>query len=419
MKFIIKLFRYEPIFICNETMSIESNKMQLPRLLCISNVPIESSCHGSVVLYRLLQKYPPEKLQVIEYEKQKSILNRRLLGVRYHTISLGRSDFFPTRFTKLHSFFILCNAAKQYRKINKIHGSFSPEAVLTVAHGYLWITAAEYAKRSNIPLHIINHDDTPEISSVPTFFRKHLQQQFGHIYRQAASQLCVSPFMREEYFNRYGVKGKVLYPSLGSNTLVFTKPPDNIKEHKKRIIFAFAGSVHGPYAQALRKLADLLEPHNGQVFIYGPLTEAQAKSANLNCPNIQVKGLLPSTNDLIINLRDKVDVLFVPMSFEGKDRPNMEISFPSKLAVYTATGLPLLIYGPPYCSAVRWARENPGVAEVVETEDNNTFASAIHRITQDEEYRMQLAQSSINACLRYFSHESAWEVLTSCLMRAQ
>ena len=52
----------------------------------------------------------------------------------------------------------------------------------------------------------------------------------------------------------------------------------------------------------------------------------------------------------------------------NSDRINMEMAFPSKLADCTATGLPLLIYGPAYCSAVTWARENPGVAEVVETE---------------------------------------------------
>jgi hypothetical protein len=61
------------------------------------------------------------------------------------------------------------------------------------------------------------------------------------------------------------------------------------------------------------------------------------------------------------------------MSFNAVDRANMEISFPSKLTDYTAVGLPLLIYGPHYCSAVQWARENPGVAEVVTADNAETL----------------------------------------------
>ena len=45
------------------------------------------------------------------------------------------------------------------------------------------------------------------------------------------------------------------------------------------------------------------------------------------------------------------------------------VSFPSKLADYTATGVPLLVMGAVYSSAVRWAREFDGAAAVVVEDD--------------------------------------------------
>src|SRR5207253_6403 len=104
----------------------------------------------------------------------------------------------------------------------------------------------------------------------------------------------------------------------------------------------------------LQSLAEILLKMGGRLLIFGPLTMAGARRAGLESCNIQVCGLLKS-NDLIRRFRDEVDVLFVSMSFDAADRANVQLSFPSKLADYTAAGLPLLIQGPDYCSGVRWA----------------------------------------------------------------
>ena len=101
-------------------------------------------------------------------------------------------------------------------------------------------------------------------------------------------------------------------------------------------------------------------------------------------------------------LRAETDALFVPMSFAASDRPNMELAFPSKLADYTATGVPLLIYGPSHCSAVAWARENPGVAEVVEAEGG--LSVAIAKLANNPGHRVLLGKRALDAGREYFSH---------------
>ncbi len=112
-------------------------------------------------------------------------------------------------------------------------------------------------------------------------------------------------------------------------------------------------------------------------------------------------------------LRDEADALFVPMSFDASDRANMEMAFPSKLADCTATGLPLLIYGPTYCSAVAWARENEGVAEVVEAEPQ--LSEAIKRLANNPAHRVVLGRRALDVGSEYFTHERVRQVFSAAL----
>jgi hypothetical protein len=102
------------------------------------------------------------------------------------------------------------------------------------------------------------------------------------------------------------------------------------------------------------------------------------------------------------------------MKFGGDDRRNARLSFPSKLADYTEMGLPLLIRGPEYCSAVQWGRKHPGVAEVVATEDEGKLLEAIKRLS-DPETRRTLAEEALRIGELYFSHSRAESMVFSAL----
>ena len=95
----------------------------------------------------------------------------------------------------------------------------------------------------------------------------------------------------------------------------------------------------------------------------------------------------------------------------------MELAFPSKLTDYTAVGLPLLICGPEYCSAVQWGRENAGVAEIACDEQLSDLTPAVERLMGDPEHCLQLARAAIDVGKRYFSFESAQQILEQALLR--
>src|SRR5690349_7624428 len=49
-----------------------SDSADLPRLVYIGDVPIESTYHGSILLYRLFEAYPADKLLIIETDLGRS-----------------------------------------------------------------------------------------------------------------------------------------------------------------------------------------------------------------------------------------------------------------------------------------------------------------------------------------------------------
>ena len=119
----------------------------------------------------------------------------------------------------------------------------------------------------------------------------------------------------------------------------------------------------------------------------------------------------------MMRMRDEADVLFVPMSFEASDRNNMQLSFPSKLTDYTASGVPLLIYGPSHCSAVRWANDHRGAAATVTSEGEAGLSAVLQQMDSNAAYRMELARTAIAVGEAFFSHDAAAKVLREASKR--
>lgn len=378
----------------------------LPCLLYVGDVPVESSYHGSALLYRLFDGYDTERLLIIEAGLCDSMPGRRLQGVRYAFAPAACRRLSNTRLHRLHRAWLTVRSRATADRLVGCLSGFQPEAVVTVAHGFSWDAAAVVAARFGLPLHLIVHDDWPSATGLPSTLQGRAERRFEAVYRQAASRLCVSSFMVDEYSRRYGQDGTVLYPSMSSNERLYTAPPPRVENQIEGLTFAFAGTINLPdYVRLIRALAKSLEPVGGRVLIFGPLTSQQVEDAGLASVNIELRGLLPS-GQLIEVLRAEADVLFVPMSFADRDRPNMEISFPSKLTDYSAVGLPVLIAGPPYCSAVRWARANPGVAEVADDGELAGLQSAVRRLGTPE-LRASLARQLLQVGSRLFSSTSA------------
>jgi hypothetical protein len=383
----------------------------LPRLLYVGDVPVEASYHGSALLHRLLSDYPHEKLTIVETATE-SEPGRRLPGVAYISHRIGNQRWLNTRLHPQAVAWFTQTAKRFAPSISQSLNGFDFEGVLTVAHGFGWLAAASIASKRRVPLHLMVHDDWPRIAIVPSRFRKSLDARLASVYRQAQSRWCVSPAMSREYLERYGEPAEVMYPSRARECPEFEDPPARLAASDKPFTIVFAGTINSNgYIRALLALQDALKAAVGRLLIFGPLKCDEAKRVGLNS-STAVCGLL-SASDLLVRLREEADALFVPMSFDSYDASNMETAFPSKLADYTAAGLPLLIYGPSYCSAVAWARENPGVAEVVEVED--ALPNAIDRLAKDADHRVALGKRALEVGRQYFAHKRVQQAFHQAL----
>lgn len=389
---------------------------QLPRLLYLADVPVESSYHGSALIYRLLSKYPAERLRIIEGNLLLSQPQRRLINVKYEEFVQGSRRLLNTRFTQWYSSWLIRTASLRVGQISHLLRDFSPQAVLTVSHGFSFLTAARYASLRSLPLHLICHDDWPSVTNCLPVMKDWLHREFCRVYQMASSRMCVSPFMCKSYYERYGKEGQVLYPSRSDNQVKYQSPPERLSDTDHPFTVVFAGTINtSGYVKALKSLAIALEQVKGRLIIYGPSNTEDAKSLGLDRSNIILGGML-SSKDLMKKLRAEADLLFVPMSFDPADRINMIMGFPSKLTDYTAVGLPLLIYGPEYCSASKWAHENQGVAIVINSESPDKLAQAIQCLAINPNERLRLGQRALEVGNKYFSLESVYHIFNAALV---
>jgi hypothetical protein len=386
------------------TSSLPSN---LPKLLYIGDVPVESTVAGSALLYRLLMTYPPQRLRVLQPTYISDSPEHRIPAVDYRKMRFGNHRLLHSRFTLRYSAHLARAARHVTSRAISTSGAkdFAPDAVLTVAHAYLWQTAAAVARRLNLPLHLIVHDDAVFSGRTTPSASRKLNEVYANVYRTATSRLCVSPYMVAEYQNRYGIGGDVLYPGRAADFNGFDSPPPHLAQTGRPLTYAYAGSLHTvSYVRSLAMLSNIAASRNDRLLIFSNISNEAAAKAGLAAPHVELSPIIPFRK-LIDILRERVDILFVPMSFDEPDRYNMQVAFPSKLTDYTAIGLPLLIQGPPYCSAVRWAAENPGVAVTVENDDPAALTAAVASLA-DPQQRIEKAQAAIRIGREFFSHDA-------------
>ncbi len=383
----------------------------LPRLLYAGDVPVEASSGGALLIHRLLLAYPAERLRVLQSDLYGSHPPGRLPGVRYTDFPNGRRRFLQTRLVKFYSAWLILTAPFRTGTLGQRLGDFQPEAVLTVAHGYGWLAAAAWAAKRRVPLHLIVHDDWLTFVSAPAWLRPWIARQFGRVYRQAASRLCVSPAMAEEYERRFGVPGTVLYPGRGpEDDSDDTAKPPVAGAVARPFTLGYAGVIgSASYEQSLLQAAAALATIGGRLLIYSPSGMRPAVAAEIARQALPVdwRAARPS-GEVIRILRREADALFVPMSFRaggiGQHPPE-----------FSRANSPTTPAWGCRCSSTdrRFVRRSAGRGKTPAppwpspTPPGPDLAAAIGRLAGDPAHRLHLAEGAAVAGEKYFSFDRA------------
>lgn len=390
----------------------------LPRLLHVGEVNVEESFHGSLLLFRLLRDYPPDRLTIIETSLEPSTQRRRLPDVTYLHCPLRLHRFFHNRWSQRYAILLRIISRLERAPLRRCMQNLSFDAVSTVAHGWSWLEALFLASERGVPSHLILHDDWPTHTTRSPFQQGILRNTMKFAYRTAASRFCVSPAMELAYQKSTGCTAEVLYPARSSAVSFDVEPASHLIRDIPSLRIAYAGTISAAgYPELIAQTAVALDKIGGKLILYTPQDSITLQRQGLDLPFIESRAAVPSST-LIETLRREADALLLPMSFDPAVRDNMTLAFPSKLADYSAVGLPILILAPDYSSVARWAVENPDAALLVTSSSDGAIHSAVERLQKDPALRVSLARGAITAGQKYFNAARARDTFLTSVMKA-
>lgn len=174
---------------------------------------------------------------------------------------------------------------------------------------------------------------------------------------------------------------------------------------------AYSGSLIGTYGEMVANLARVLSEDPHIDFEYCGPTNGRPYWAS----DPGYRGVMPSAQYCLF-LKSN-NILLVTMSFKASDQRRSRTSFPSKLVEYCHTGLPILIWGPESCSAVRWAQQEDA-AEVVSDADPQKLAKVLHRLRNNPERLTQIALRAQEAAKKEFNPKCIQQKFEAALRAA-
>jgi len=368
-------------------MTILPTAAKTVRVIVISSVRPEPTSAGQLILHRHLVNHPGIEMEVYGSEPVRltlSALIRRIAG-RLGTTPLRRfiEDFW---------------AVWEGRWLDSmLPGSISkPEStiVLTVAHGDACMAALRFAKTHKLPLVSLFHDWWPDIPKTHAFFHRKLDQSFRRLYNASSVAVCVSEGMREALGKH--PDARVIYPIPASTS---GAKQDHRADKPFRVHYFGNLQEYGPMLgealQALHGHERILLKVRGS----NPVWEDGFKTRMR-----ETGGWLDfESREKFDSWLDEADAFLVPMVFEPAMRRRMETSFPSKLVESSQLGKPLVIWGPEYCSAVRWGKDT-GQALCVTDPDPARLVSALEKLTGSPGNQERLSAAARRAAQTDFDH---------------
>ena len=381
-------------------LDLHNEKLGHKRLLYIGDVPIEPSHAGSLLLWRLFEGWPPDRIGVIESSLYGRITESHL-PCFHHRFNFPIRRIFSTRLHKLLSTLFIKMSRYLAIGFRKAATNFNPDAIVTVAHGYSWLAACELARDLNIPCHIVVHDDWPSFTKCQG--QEVAANRFAFELSHAQTVICISDFMAAEYERRTGRRCEVLLPSRGRSATAHTRAPRTAFTRTSGLRLVYAGSVNSTEVRGqLTALGRALaEAELGKLIIYSQLLTKDI----FNESGIELREMV-SPDIVVRTLRQEADFVLLAMNFSNDARANMELCFPSKLVDYTASALPVIFWGPEYGSGIKWAIEELGSQYVSTCSKPDGVVSVIRRLAQNPGETSDYSRKLVSVGHKCFSYQS-------------
>jgi len=305
-------------------------------LVLSSVVPNALGSGGELVLHRHLKLNPRIQSQVVSWQR---------FPFRLKVIGKLRELGFPFISRSWECLFPVLPPSKM---VHDLIQSFRPDVLVTVAHGWWHIKARRVAKEFQLPLVSFFQDWWPDFPDVPLAFRSRVEREFRKTCAESEVAICVSDEMRREL-------GEPANALMLHDAPFVTRCGGPVRGFELPLRVGYFGNLseYGPLIESALRALNGSDRVRLEVFGPSPLwksgTEDEFRSRGV------YRGFIPS-NELAESLQHFQAALVV-MSFDPSYRRRMMTSFPSKMIDAMQVGLPVIVWGPEYCSAVKWARK--------------------------------------------------------------
>jgi hypothetical protein len=322
----------------------------LPRILYVSDVPVELSYAGATLIYRLFEHYPADRLFVVQPVNLDP--TRRLRGVKYYILGSRLLD--RLRFSRFSRQLAWLNIAFQFMpglNLKKRIESFKPEAIVTVTFRTSWLRAWRLSQKLNVPLHLILHDDWLTTENYGVWQRR-LESVFAKMYESANTRFCICDNMERYYESLYKTRGEILYPFRGKDDVLHSV----VNESRGVLRYCYSGSLFtGDFIPMLDEFAGMLEGSGDRLDIFSNMgTKIPDGTQHLGKNHVAFHSLI-HPKELMIRMNQEMDVALLLNSFQWEEI--FRYNFSSKLVDYSSSGLPVLFWGPSTSGTISWAKE--------------------------------------------------------------
>lgn len=387
-----------------------------PRIAIISDEGPQTGSAGGLLLARLLADHPPERLYVLA--QRVPTVGLPLPGVDYHALETPWRRFEQSRFNRLKRSLRAFGCVPKTKWPASLD-SFQPDVILCVMqHAACYDTAADYARRKNLPLVVIVHDVNDSFEPVLPWARAAAKKKDAAFYQQAAFRLCVSPEMEQYLHDHLGSPGQVLYPNRNPNLQPRPFHAALTLRRAGQLTLGFAGNVNYGYGREICRLLPALRNAGARLVVYShpPGTDCRELLQAADC--VELRGFLPDGEVWNAIQRD-CDAVWLPYPFHAPDYEALyRTHFPSKLPEYLALGMPVIVSGPEYATGVRWAIKNNTCVCASVGSDPETMTGILRDLTRDPQKRNALAQAGWEAGQRDFDPGMLVQKFKHCLAMA-
>jgi glycosyltransferase involved in cell wall biosynthesis len=330
-----------------------SSTITYPRLLVVCESPFSLDNGFGVTLTNLLEGWPGDRIGLLyTYEYQK--LDR---CVKFQALAK-----LPGGSRRLALIPFLLGLNPQWRGrysrfwCRRVCRSFQPEIVYTFFHSLSTFRFGHWIAQQYAVPHVIHSGDD----------RLDLTQQTKNMVQLAAARYAISEPMAQDYQCRYGCRFEVLHNGAAPDYF----PAARLTEDRQSVrVIRYLGSLHSwlhyDSLRLLRKAVDWLTMCGQQwnVELYGRADQLELEGSGILGKNVSYHGQV--TRSQGIELLQEADLLVLPLTCNPEELKSYRFSFPTKLAEYLATGVPILLLSDADAASARFCRSN-SVAHLID-----------------------------------------------------